>query len=298
MGLFPRFIVCIILATFIASPFIIIVFFCKKLKKSHLRKHFEEAYHVTLPHDSKLYKVKQPWPANAFALRYPHWASARANGLADRRCRNNRIVWDPCILCIGTYQVDIDNPLVMLRVVRDLRQNGASISLCKEEKEKLKLKHTKEKTLNAVKGVEIILEAFENTPTQFEQFCAIIFESLGYTATVTPCVKDNGYDIVLKKDGKTGIVECKCYALTNKVGRPAIQKVVGANQTVGGDFGYSSNRVDALRKEGADDCIQRVQIPFVSNQRAGGKNQQNAGLLPVCVQPHAGTQNQSIQAAR
>ena len=27
-------------------------------------------------------------------------------------------------------------------------------------------------------------------------------------------------------------------------------------------------------------------------------NQQNAGLLPVCVQPHAGTQNQSIQAAQ
>lgn len=253
--LFIVFIVCIILTAFIASPFvIIIIFFYKKLKRSNLRKSFEEAYHVTLPHDSKLYKVKQPWPTNAFALRYPHWASARANGLADRRCRNNRIIWDPCILCIGTYQVDIDNPLVMLRVVRDLRQNGASISLCKEEKEKLKLKHTKEKTINAVKGVEIILEAFENTPTQFEHFCAIIFESLGYTATVTPCVKDNGYDIVLKKDGKTGIAECKCYALTNKVGRPAIQKVVGANQTVGGDFIYfvTTSTFTAAAKEYAE----------------------------------------------
>lgn len=50
--------------------------------------------------------------------------------------------------------------------------------------------------------------------------------------------KYDGYDIILKKDGKTGIVECKCYSLTNKVGRPAIQKVVGANQTFGGDFVY------------------------------------------------------------
>lgn len=126
----------------------------------------------------------------------------------------------------------------MLKFVRALRQNGVTISLCKEEKEKLNIKHTKEKTINAVRNVEVLLKAFENTPTKFELFCAIIFESLGYDATVTPCVKDNGYDIILKKDGKTGIVECKCYSLTNKVGRPAIQKVVGANQTFGGDFIY------------------------------------------------------------
>lgn len=220
----------------IALPFIILIY--KKLKALYYRKRFEKDYHVALPRDSKLYITKQPWPTNAFVLRYPRWASARTNGLADRRTKRNRIIWETCVLCIGTYQVDINNPFIMLKFVRTLRQNGVTISLCKEEKEKLNIKHTKEKTINAVRNVEVLLKAFENTPTQFELFCAIIFESLGYDATVTPCVKDNGYDIILKKDGKTGIVECKCYSLTNKVGRPAIQKVVGANQTFGGDFVY------------------------------------------------------------
>lgn len=237
--LFIVFIVCIFFVALIVLPFVIIIrFFCRKIKASRLRKRFEETYHVTLPPDSKVYKLEPPCPVNTFALRFPRWASARVNGLADRRNRNNRIIWEPCILCVETYQVNINNPIKMLELVKILRKSGISISLCKEEKEKIKLKHVKEKAINAVKSVEIILEAFKDSPTQFEQFCAIIFEGLGYSATVTPCVKDHGYDIVLKKDGKTGIVECKCYSFTNKVGRPAIQKVVGANQTVGGDFVY------------------------------------------------------------
>lgn len=66
----------------------------------------------------------------------------------------------------------------------------------------------------------------------------------------------------------------------------------------GRNGGYPTNRVDVLRKEEPIDCVQGIQIPFVSHQRAGRTNQQNAGLLPVCVQPHAGAQNQSIQAAQ
>ena len=55
-------------------------------------------------------------------------------------------------------------------------------------------------------------------------------------------------------------------------------------------IGYSTNRVDAIRKAEQIDCVQRIQIPFVSHERTDRTNQQNAGLLPVCVQPHAGIQ--------
>ena len=41
-----------------------------------------------------------------------------------------------------------------------------------------------------------------------------------------------GYDISLTRGGEKTIVECKCYSIGHKVGRPNIQKLVGANNVV------------------------------------------------------------------
>lgn len=46
---------------------------------------------------------------------------------------------------------------------------------------------------------------------------------------VTPKSNDGGYDIFLSRGRLTAIAECKCYTLDHKIGRPAIQKLVGAN---------------------------------------------------------------------
>ena len=46
---------------------------------------------------------------------------------------------------------------------------------------------------------------------------------------MTPKTNDGGYDIFLRQGKETGIVECKCYSVGHKVGRPEIQKLVGAN---------------------------------------------------------------------
>ena len=49
---------------------------------------------------------------------------------------------------------------------------------------------------------------------------------------VTPPANDGGYDILLSRDGETAIMECKCYAANHKIGRPALQKLVGANSSM------------------------------------------------------------------
>ena len=51
-------------------------------------------------------------------------------------------------------------------------------------------------------------------------------------AKLTPPTNDGGYDISLTRGGEKTIVECKCYSIGHKVGRPNIQKLVGANNVV------------------------------------------------------------------
>ncbi len=58
---------------------------------------------------------------------------------------------------------------------------------------------------------------------------------MGYEYEVTPPTNDGGYDILLRKNGKSIIVECKCYSPDKNIGRPSIQKLVGANQIVQAD---------------------------------------------------------------
>ena len=52
---------------------------------------------------------------------------------------------------------------------------------------------------------------------------------MGKRAHTTPRTNDGGYDVIVSdNNGLNGIVECKCYAPDSKVGRPLLQKLVGA----------------------------------------------------------------------
>ena len=80
-----------------------------------------------------------------------------------------------------------------------------------------------------------IIERYKDDPYNFETFCAHLYYLMGIDAECTSCSNDGGYDIVLNfKNGEKGIVECKCYN-NKKIGRPYIQKLVGANQIVGAE---------------------------------------------------------------
>lgn len=100
-----------------------------------------------------------------------------------------------------------------------------------EELEKYNSLKKKKITINSLVDIEKITTNFAETPTDFESFVAEIFELMGYHAEVSRKTNDGGFDIKLIKNHETTLVECKCYNFSHKVSRPAIQKLVGANQT-------------------------------------------------------------------
>jgi HJR/Mrr/RecB family endonuclease len=64
---------------------------------------------------------------------------------------------------------------------------------------------------------------------EFESFCASIFRELGYFVRETPNCNDFGKDLVLtSEDGTKTYVECKRWSGDWSVGRPEIQKLIGA----------------------------------------------------------------------
>ena len=46
-------------------------------------------------------------------------------------------------------------------------------------------------------------------PLAFERFTGALFEKMGYKVSTTPESGDEGIDLRIEKDGKTGIVQCK-----------------------------------------------------------------------------------------
>lgn len=54
--------------------------------------------------------------------------------------------------------------------------------------------------------------------TQFEKELAALFVKHGYAATLTPATGDGGVDIVLRKDGRTTVVQCKAHSRKVPVG--------------------------------------------------------------------------------
>ena len=60
----------------------------------------------------------------------------------------------------------------------------------------------------------------------FENCCIEHFKNLGYRTLSTATSGDYGADIILKKMGKTTVVQCKRYK--GNVGVAAVQEVIGA----------------------------------------------------------------------
>lgn len=122
-----------------------------------------------------------------------------------------------------------------MKVVQLLRKAHVHIEPNDLEKAKItRLKKEKEVFLRGAKIQEIV-NFFSEKPTGFEKFCANLFQKMGYTSELTPPTNDGGYDILLIKENQKTIVECKCYQPKFKVGRPAVQKLVGANQITAAD---------------------------------------------------------------
>ncbi|MBP5330377.1 MAG: restriction endonuclease [Lachnospiraceae bacterium] len=79
---------------------------------------------------------------------------------------------------------------------------------------KLSLLHSPLSKIDRMDGVE------------FENFCIACFQRRGYSAKPTDITGDYGADILLKKDGKKTVVQCKRYK--GSVGISAVQEAIGA----------------------------------------------------------------------
>lgn len=62
----------------------------------------------------------------------------------------------------------------------------------------------------------------------FEIFCAKLFELKGDKVELTQASRDGGKDIIVKRDGITYYVECKCYADSNVISTNHIHKLISA----------------------------------------------------------------------
>lgn len=195
------------------------------------RNRFSRRYRIRkLPKGVKIKKSRRP-RRNRYILNYPFWANSKKDGTADLRIRDNEIIWDKSFLFVDGAVLEFEKPYELLGVVKDLRRQGVEIQLSKEEKEKYaRLKRKKDFFAQSL-DIQKIIDNYEERPTDFEKLCALLFQRMGYRTLVTAKSNDGGYDIILWKGQSKAIVECKCYSMGNKIGRPAIQKLVGANNT-------------------------------------------------------------------
>ncbi|MEN9413227.1 MAG: hypothetical protein RLZZ342_314 [Candidatus Parcubacteria bacterium] len=87
--------------------------------------------------------------------------------------------------------------------------------------------HSKRK-IRSYANVQTLPEMRMLSHTGFEHYVATIYKAQGYKTEVTPATGDGGIDVVLKKDGRTTGVQVKHYGPNSSVGRPDVQKLVGA----------------------------------------------------------------------
>lgn len=212
------------------------IFIIKSIYDSVRKSNFSKLYKIgKLPASIKVRKKLNEKGKNYYNLNYPYWSVSKRDGTADRRVKQNSIIWEKSNLYVDNYLIFSKRPYDLVEVVRRLRLQGIKIDLCKEEKKKYLSILDKKETFAQNSDIQKIIDYYSEKPTNFEGLCSELFESLGYTAKLTPPTNDGGYDILLNKGTEKAIVECKCYSIEHKVGRPSIQKLVGANNIVCAD---------------------------------------------------------------
>lgn len=211
----------------------------------------------SLSWDFRITLCKQSALQNTYTLDYPYWAFSKKDGTADLRHKNNSTCWKNCFLYIDNFLVISSRPYQIIRLVETLRNQGAYITPCQEESQKIDALTKQYNAFSTNSSLRDIVDFYSDNPTRFEALCADLFQKMGYSAQVTPPTNDGGYDIVLTKDSSKTIVECKCYSVGHHIGRPTIQKLVGANSIAHADHmlfvttsNYSSGAIEYAASSG------------------------------------------------
>ena len=199
---------------------------------NRLKEEFSHKYQLDIiPNNAIIESTEECYEENYYQLNFPHWRFENMNKTKDNRMNNNYIVWEDSYLYVDNYLISFDNPLPLMDCIYRLRNKHVEIKKSFYEIEKINNEKNKFEYNNTVLSIKDLLRLYSSTPTDFEYYCANIFKSIGFEAIVTPPTNDGGYDIkLLKKHTVFALVECKLFDKT-KVGRPLIQKLVGASVT-------------------------------------------------------------------
>lgn len=206
----------------------------RKLRAS-LRVEFEEKYGVILPNTAVVKKRVEvrnsPNPERGIlTLGYPEWEFSKKDGTRDFRHKDNAILDNTSDLEIDEWVVEDENPFFMYCLALDLRENGHEVKYCREEQEKHDKVKDKALDIRKAQSIVSIVSEFKDNPANFENYCADLFRLAGWEVEVTPPTRDGGFDLrLIDKEGVVFLAECKCYAPSNRIGRPVIQKLQGAN---------------------------------------------------------------------
>ena len=191
---------------------------------------FDKQYHVTVPGSIRLRRSKQYNRIGSFAIGYPTWTVAKKDGTRDLRTNNMHIDHNRTVICVGRWELLGKDPFDAYALVLELRAAGTTVGYCREEQMKRRAVLNRVNTRRSADSADGIIQQFRNNPTDFEPFCADLFQHLGWQAEPTPPVRDGGFDLRMRDpQGRTYIAECKCYDRGHHVGRPTVQKLQGAN---------------------------------------------------------------------
>jgi restriction system protein len=209
---------------------------------------------------------------------------------------NTNSYWTIYILTIGgLIFIGIVSKQVKKKIERYKLQNtycrhgikgGKTLALCDvckieheqvRQREEARIKEQERKNIIKQKALELRNEEiirftkinlrnkeflYEISPREFEDVIAEMYRALGYDVKQTPYSNDKGKDIILKKDGKKYLVECKRYNFENTIGREALQKFFAAiieEEAEKGFFvttsGYTSTSIQYAKERGNIELI-------------------------------------------
>ncbi|WP_162610838.1 restriction endonuclease [Gordonibacter sp. An230] len=204
-----------------------------------MREEFYKEYGVKPQPFFRVHVRRKREGAGVFALDFPRWTFPNKDGSKDGRRNGNRVQWGSCRLRIGRFLVACASPWHTLLLVEELRGKGVPIARCLEERDGYERFVRKRIGWESAFRAQSIYEwCFSQGKRDkkaagdaFERFCAQLYERMGCKVHVTSSSNDEGRDIELvTPEGKTAIVECKCYAPDQSVGRELVQKLAGANR--------------------------------------------------------------------
>jgi restriction endonuclease Mrr len=112
-------------------------------------------------------------------------------------------------------------------------QKAARQRIARKEDQQKRQAH--QRYIDAVIATEDVREL---TPAQFERYVGMLFEAFGCEVLHTGQTNDGGVDLVVSKNGKRGVVQCKQYAPENKVGSPTVRDLRGTMVREGADLGF------------------------------------------------------------